>query len=149
MPYVGNTKKYLKRGVKPLMSTKGMTSIEIAILVAIVLAIAIAAGWYLYTTFSAAVGAQPPLRIVSAIAFANGTIRLEVINTGSSGIGIVRAEVFDRVYPVRGGGVWTDPGSHVIVYVDTGRGWRIGSIIQGKLIAADGQVLPFSARVII
>jgi Tfp pilus assembly protein PilE len=33
---------------------KGMTSIEIAILVAIVLAIAVAAGWYLYTTFAAA-----------------------------------------------------------------------------------------------
>jgi type IV pilus assembly protein PilA len=38
---------------------KGMTSIEIAILVAIVLAIAVAVGWYLYTTFAASVGSQP------------------------------------------------------------------------------------------
>ena len=32
---------------------KGMTSLEIAIIVAIVLIIAVAVGWYLYTTFVA------------------------------------------------------------------------------------------------
>jgi len=33
--------------------TRGMTSIEVAIIVAIVLVITIAVGWYLYTTFAA------------------------------------------------------------------------------------------------
>jgi len=35
-----------------MSKTKGMTSLEVAIIVAIVLVIAIAVGWYLYTTFA-------------------------------------------------------------------------------------------------
>jgi hypothetical protein len=106
LPYVGNTTKYLKRGVKPLMPTKvkGMTSIEIAILVAIVLAIAVAVAWYLYTTFAASVGSQPNIRIVSAVAFTNGTIRIEVVNTGSSGVYIGKLRCLVHLYPTRDGG---------------------------------------------
>ncbi|MEM0370382.1 MAG: class III signal peptide, partial [Pyrobaculum sp.] len=33
--------------------TRGMTSLEIAVIVAIVLIIAVAVGWYIYTTFVA------------------------------------------------------------------------------------------------
>jgi flagellar basal body-associated protein FliL len=68
LPYVGDTTKYLKRDVHPLMPTKvkGMTSLEIAIIVAIVLIIAVAVGWYLYTTFVSSVGGQPRLNVVSA-----------------------------------------------------------------------------------
>ncbi len=127
---------------------KGMTSIEIAIIVAIVLAIAIAVGWYLYTTFSASVGSQPHLRVVSAVAFSNGTIRLEVMNTGTIGVSIIRAQVFEVMYTVRGGSVWVGPGGHVVVFVDTGRGLRRGSVIQGVLITDGGHSAPFSARVV-
>jgi type IV pilus assembly protein PilA len=74
---------------------KGMTSIEIAILVGIVLAIAVAVGWYLYSTFSASVSAQPYLRVTSAVAFSNGTIKIEVENMGGARVIFVRAEVFD------------------------------------------------------
>jgi type IV pilus assembly protein PilA len=45
---------------------KGMTSLEIAIIVAIVLVIAVAVGWYLYTTFVASATGQPRLNVVSA-----------------------------------------------------------------------------------
>gem|GEM_PF-6329928 len=75
LPYVGDTTKYLKRGVNPLMPTKlkGMTSLEIAIIVAIVLIIAVAVGWYLYTTFVASTTGQPRLNVVSAELSTNGT----------------------------------------------------------------------------
>jgi type IV pilus assembly protein PilA len=128
---------------------KGMTSIEIAILVAIVLAIAVAAGWYLYTTFAAAAGAQPLLRIVSAVAFTNGTIRIELANTGSVSVNITQAEVFDTLYPLRDNHwIWLGPSAQVVVFVDTNRAIRPGSIIQGKLLTSEGQVIPFSARVL-
>ena len=45
---------------------KGMASLEIAIIVAIVLVIAVAVGWWLYTTFIAAGTGQPRLNTVSA-----------------------------------------------------------------------------------
>jgi type IV pilus assembly protein PilA len=128
---------------------KGMTSIEIAILVAIVLAIAVAAGWYLYTTFAAAAGSQPLLRIVSAVAFTNGTIRIELANTGSVSVNITQAEVFDTLYPLRDNRwIWLGPSAQVAVFVDTRRAIRPGSIIQGKLITSEGQVIPFTARVL-
>jgi type IV pilus assembly protein PilA len=128
---------------------KGMTSIEIAILVGIVLAIAIAAGWYLYTTFTASVGAQVLLRVVSTVAFSNGTIKIEVENMGGARVIFVRAEVFDTLYPLRNNAWYTaEPGRTVVVYIDTNRWIHPGVIIQGKLITEDGYVVPFSARVI-
>jgi len=62
---------------------KGMTSLEIAIIVAIVLVIAVAVGWYLYTTFVASTAAHGRLSISSA-EFFNGTkqLRLYVTNPG-------------------------------------------------------------------
>jgi type IV pilus assembly protein PilA len=74
---------------------KGLTSIEYAILVGIMVAIAVAVGWYLYTTFSASVGAQALLRVVSAVAFSNGTIKIEAENMGGTRVIFMRAEVFD------------------------------------------------------
>ena len=127
---------------------KGMTSIEIAVLVAIILAIAVAAAWYLYSTFSATVGASPTLSVVSANAFPNGTIRVDVINTGSSPVIIYEAYVFDRRYSVRGGYVYVGPTNQASVFIDTGVWTRMGSIIQGNLVTERGHVIPFSARCI-
>jgi type IV pilus assembly protein PilA len=147
LPYVGNTKKNIKRGVKPHMPTKvkGMTSIEIAILVAIVLAIAVAVAWYLYTTYAASVGSQPLLRIVSAIAYPNGTIVIDVVNIGSSDVLIWHTEVFGTLY-----NTWTyiPPGGQTTLRAHTGRWIRQGSIIQGRLITEGGHSFPFTARTI-
>ncbi len=126
---------------------KGMTSIEVAVLVAIVLAIAIAVGWYLYTTFAASVGAQAKVKVVSAIGFTNGTIKIEVVNTGATHVTFTHAEVFERVYPVRGGFAYFGPGMQGVVYIDTGRWVRQGSIIEGTLISEGGIVVAFTARV--
>jgi uncharacterized protein (UPF0333 family) len=68
LSYVGDTEKYLKRDVHPLMPSKlkGMTSLEVAIIIAIVLVIAVAVGWYLYTTFVATTTTQGRLAVSSA-----------------------------------------------------------------------------------
>ena len=127
---------------------KGMTSLEIAIIVGIVVTIAVAAGWYLYTTFGAVVAGQPLIRVVSGVAFTNGTIKVDIMNTGGSHVNIIGAYVFDIWYPVRYTSVHVPPSWQVTVYVDTGRWIRVGSIIQGKLITEEGYVIPFSARVL-
>jgi hypothetical protein len=98
LPYVGDTTKYLKRDVQPLMPTKlkGMTSLEIAIIVAIVLIIAVAVGWYLYTTFIAAAGGQPRLNVVSAEitnASTSPKLTLTLVNPGPVDVQISSAEV--------------------------------------------------------
>jgi type IV pilus assembly protein PilA len=128
---------------------KGLTSIEVAILVAVVLVIAVAAGWYLYTTFGAVATSQPLLRIVSAVAFTNGTIRIELANIGSVSVNITQAEVFDTLYPLRDNSwIWLGPSAQVAVFVDTSRAILPGSIIQGKLLTSEGLTIPFSARVL-
>ena len=129
---------------------KGMTSLEIAIIVAIVLVIAVAAAWYLYSTFAATIGSSPMLRVVSAHAFWNGTIVVELINTGGTSVVLAAdADVLDRKYLIRGGGFITiPPGGFAVVYIDTGSWLRPGAIIQGKLLTRSGYIIPFSARVL-
>ena len=103
MPYVGDTTKYLKRGVHTLMPTKlkGMTSLEIAIIVAIVLVIAVAVGWYLYTTSIAAFGGQPRLNVVSAEITGTATgspqLKLRVVNPGPVAVKVENAEVAGQI----------------------------------------------------
>jgi type IV pilus assembly protein PilA len=126
---------------------KGMTSIEIAILVGIVLIIAVAVGWYLYTTFAASIESHPELRVASAVAFTNGTIRVEVVNTGSVAVHIDRAEVLGTIYSTRSG-VWIDGyGGRGTVYIDTGRWLPPGTVLHGKLITVNGYTAPFTVRV--
>jgi len=144
--YVGGTTKYLKRGVHPLMPTKlkGMTSLEIAIIVAIVLIIAVAVGWYLYTTFIAAAGGQPRLNIVSAELVGN-ELRLVVINPGPVDVEIRQIEiagrVFDRLQTISVGGR-----ADVTVTV-TGVTAVPGTMLPGRVILSGGQSFPFSAVV--
>jgi type IV pilus assembly protein PilA len=45
---------------------RGMVSLEVAVLMSVVLVIATAVGWYLYTTFVASTVGQPRLGVVSA-----------------------------------------------------------------------------------
>ena len=99
MPYVGDTTKYLKSGVHPLMPTKlkGMTSLEIAIIVAIVLIIAVAVGWYLYTTFVASTTGQPRLNVVSAEISSTGQLKLILVNPGPVDVQISSVEIAGKI----------------------------------------------------
>jgi type IV pilus assembly protein PilA len=126
---------------------KGMTSIEIAILVGIVLVIAVAVGWYLYTTFAASIESHPELRVTSAVAWSNGTIRVEIVNTGSVAVYIDRAEVLGTIYSTRSGAWVPGYGGRAIVYIDTNRWLAPGVLIRGNLIVYTGHTVPFTARV--
>ena len=61
---------------------KGLTSIELAILLAIIIVIAVAVGWYMYTTFLASTSSSPKLQVVSATYYTNTTLEITVINPG-------------------------------------------------------------------
>ena len=62
---------------------KGLTSIELAILLAIIIVIAVAVGWYMYTTLLASTSSSPTLQVVSATYYTdNGTLKIDVINPG-------------------------------------------------------------------
>jgi type IV pilus assembly protein PilA len=144
--YVGGTTKYLKGDVHPLMPTKlkGMTSLEIAIIVAIVLVIAVAVGWYLYTTFIAAAGGQPRLNIVSA-ELTGETLKLVVVNPGPVDVQIsqieIAGQVFDHEQTIRVG-----QREDVTVTV-SGVSAVPGTMLPGRVILSGGQSFPFSAVV--
>lgn len=147
MPYVGNTTKYLKRVVQPLMPTKlkGMTSLEIAIIVAIVLIIAVAVGWYLYTTFVASVSGQPRLNVVSAeLSSSTGQLKLVLVNPGPVDVQIGSVEIAGEVVTV------TDTiavGEQKTVTVSVGVSATPGTMLPGRVILSGGQSFPFSAVV--
>jgi len=109
---------------------KGMTSLEIAIIVAIVLVIAVAVGWYLYTTFIASATGQPRLNIVSA-EITGTTLTLVVVNPGPVEVQIEYAEVAGKI---------TDTFSCTIA------GGGSGSVIGvGKQATCTGTVTDLSA----
>jgi hypothetical protein len=168
LPYVGDTTKYLKRGVQPLMPTKlkGMTSLEIAIIVAIVLVIAVAVGWYLYTTFIASTGGQPRLNVVSSEI--NGTssgspkLKLILVNPGPVEVQISNAEVAgqpvtltcnpmrpsDKVSSASGGGYVIGVGSQAECTGPVGSITATpGTMLPGRVILSGGQSFPFNAVV--
>ena len=159
MPYVGDTTKYLKRDVHTLMPTKlkGMTSLEIAIIVAIVLIIAVAVGWYLYTTFVATTGGQPRLNVVSAEI--NGTssgspkLTLILVNPGPVDVQILNAEVAGQsvtlTCTIQGGGSGDviGVGKQATCTGTVGVSATPGTMLPGRVILSGGQSFPFNAVV--
>jgi type IV pilus assembly protein PilA len=158
LPYVRYTTKYLRRDVHTLMPTKlkGMTSLEIAI---IVLIIAVAVGWYLYTTFVASVGGQPRLNVVSAeITGASGTspqLRLILVNPGPVDVQIGYAEVAGRTVSLSCT-IISGSGSGNVIGVGAqaectgtvgGLQATPGTMLPGRVILSGGQSFPFNAVV--
>ncbi len=127
---------------------KGMTSLEIAIIVAILLIIAVAVGWYLYTTFIASTSGQPRLSVV--LAEINGTssgspkLRLVVFNPGPVDVQISSIEIAGQVIPE----TRTIPvGNQTTVTVDVGVSATPGTMLPGRVILSGGQSFPFNALV--
>jgi hypothetical protein len=168
LPYVGDTTKYLKRGVHPLMPTKlkGMTSLEIAIIVAIVLVIAVAVGWYLYTTFIASVGGQPRLNVVSAEIYGTSSgspqLKLVLVNPGPVKVQILNAEVAGQTVTltsctaISGEVSSASGGSGYVIGIGaqaecTGPVGGVtatpGTMLPGRVILSGGQSFPFNAVV--
>ena len=126
--------------------TRGMTSLEVAIIVAIVVIIAIAVGWYLYTTFAAA-GGQSGLVVTSAKIAGGGEtpkLCLKVIPQGASSVQIQAVEV--------GGGSFTPEDTLITGPTDVeveleGVSVAVGQVISGRVVLTSGAIAPFTATV--
>jgi len=128
--------------------TKGMTSIEVAIIVAIVLIIAIAVGWYLYTTFSSA-SQQTGLAIRETTIQVdkqgqNPYLLLKVAPQGTSQAQILRIEVGGDVYTCNN--LIIDKPYWVIVSLSKST-ISIGQTIAGRVVLTTGTPQPFTALV--
>lgn len=135
-----------------MAKTRGMTSLEIAVIVAIVLIIAVAVGWYIYTTFVASATGQPRLNIISAEIYENdGIVRLTIVNPGpvdakiqtievggSAAKGLECEDTQDNVIKV---------GQQAICKAEGPTGLRPGTMISGRVILSGGQSFPFNAVV--
>ncbi len=145
--FVRYTTKYLRRGIHPLMATKlkGMTSLEIAIIVAIVLIIAVAVGWYLYTTFVASTAGQPRLNVVSAMISATSKkLNLTLVNPGPVDVQISAIELAGNVSSVSS---VIKVGQTATVTAKIGGTYTPGTMLPGRVILAGGQSFPFNAIV--
>jgi type IV pilus assembly protein PilA len=139
---------------------KGMTSLEIAIIVAIVLIIAVAVGWYLYTTFIASATAEPRLSVISAeITVYGGTATLTIIvfNPGPVNVRIDSIEVAG--YPINtmdcaiidgpgiAGNIGVGGKARCTGYLSSSITPRPGTMLPGRVILSGGQSFPFNAPV--
>jgi hypothetical protein len=122
-----------------------MTSLEIAIIVAIVLIIAVAVGWYLYTTFVASTTGQPRLNVVSAeLSSGAHQLKLILVNPGPVDVQIGSIEIAGQVVAVTD----TIPvGGNRTVTVSVGVSATPGTMLPGRVILSGGQSFPFNALV--
>ena len=135
---------------------RGMVSLEIAVLMSVVLVIATAVGWYLYTTFVASTVGQPRLGVVSAeLSTSNGELRLVLINPGPVDVKLSMVEVAGRVAtpsctiqsgPAAAQGV-IPVGAQAVCTATVGAAGVPGTMVTGKVILSGGQSFPFTASV--
>ncbi len=149
---------------------KGLTSIELAILLAIIIVIAVAVGWYMYTTFLASTSSSPKLQIVSAVYNSTKhTLNLTVVNPGPvSKVGI--AAIYLNGQPcspppytvtttvassqtVTTGVTTTTaiPMSNQTITISTtcsGISAAVGTQLSGQLVTTAGTTFPFIATVV-
>lgn len=123
---------------------RGMTSLEIAIIVAIVLIIAVAVGWYLYTTFVASVGGQPRLNVITAEINTDGDFTILVMNPGPVDVQVATVEIsgqtakVDKVIKV---------GQQEVLSGKISLTLQPGTMLPGRVILSGGQSFPFNAVV--
>jgi len=128
-----------------------MTSIEIAIIVAIVLVIAVAVGWYLYTTFVASAATHGRLSISSAEFFSGDKrLRLYITNPGPQTVEIKYA-VLNGTTCTLDANTQTQIGVGATVEVkatcnNIGTA-RSGIMLSGYIVTTDGSSFPFTAVV--
>jgi type IV pilus assembly protein PilA len=119
-----------------------------------VLVIAVAVGWYLYTTFVATATGQPRLNVVSAEVISNTRqLRLLVVNPGPVDAQIISAEIAGQTISlscpgttppnvVKVGGNSTCTGS-----VPGNITLTPGTMLTGRVIVSGGQSFLFNAAV--
>ena len=135
---------------------KGLTSIELAILLAIIIVIAVAVGWYMYTTFVASTAAQGTLAVSSAQIDTSGKLTLTVYNPGPVDVTIKAVYVNGQKCESISGGSGSASSGGVVVNVGattsvTGSGcgsnFVSGTTVSGYVVLSSGATLPFKAVV--
>jgi len=135
---------------------KGMTSLEIAILIAIVLIIAVAVGWYVYTTFIASATGQPRITILSAEitvpSSGSPQLKVRIANPGPVPVRIESIEIEGHSSALLGsphcGGLNVGVGGQVECRGPlTGFPARPGTVVSGRVILSGGHSFPFNAAV--
>jgi len=121
-----------------------MTSLEIAIIVAIVLVIAIAVGWYLYTTFAAA-GQQSGLIVTTATIYSSGpTLYLEVVPQGAAQVEVKNVEIAGISLSCTE--VVSGPTKATVTLQNLEV--SVGQVLTGRIVLASGAITPFTATVV-
>ncbi|KUO88241.1 MAG: hypothetical protein AT715_07880 [Thermoproteus sp. JCHS_4] len=132
---------------------KGLTSIELAILLAIIIVIAVAVGWYMYTTFLASTSSSPKIQIVSAkyspgTSNSSGTLTLTVVNPGPvNNVGI------SAIYLNGQSCTSISPTSVAIsstpqtITASCSVSAAVGTQLSGQLVTTAGTTFPFTAVV--
>jgi FlaG/FlaF family flagellin (archaellin) len=132
-----------------------MTSLEIAIIVAIVLVIAVAVGWWLYTTFLASSASQARLQIVSVDLYQNGGGRAIIANPGPANVKIQAIYIQGPGGEVSATINCRDATDNVL---EVGRQYTCtitggptdlapGTMVPGRIVTSGGQSFPFNAIV--
>jgi len=128
---------------------RGMTSLEIAIIVAIILVIAIAVGWYLYTTFTSATGGQARLQIVTAdLSAGNNNLTLHVVNPGPVSVSIVEVRVAGQSCSLQQSPITLAVGNATDISATCSGTYTPGTMVSGEIVTSAGTVFPFNARVV-
>jgi type IV pilus assembly protein PilA len=127
-----------------------MSSVEIAIIAGIILVIAVAVGWYLYTTYVASIAARPQVNIISAIGYqTNNSLRIVVFNPGPIPVRITHVEVATAQIPLSTP-VDVPVGQQRVVPVQVPTSvatLAAGTTITGRVILAGGYSFPFTAAI--
>ena len=127
---------------------KGLTSIELAILLAIIIVIAVAVGWYMYTTFLASTSSSPELQIVSAqYSSGTSTLTLTVVNPGPVNVGIsaiyLSGQPCSKISPTSVS-ISSTPQT---ITASCSVSAAVGTQLSGQLVTTAGMTFPFRALV--
>ena len=133
---------------------KGLTSIELAILLAIIIVIAVAVGWYMYTTFVASTTSQAKL-IVSAAILSSTTkqLNLTVTNPGPAATVTITAIYVNGTPCTLSGGQTTttvaaSTGAVTVKASCSNLGTLVpGTTLNGYVVLSTGTTFPFVATV--
>ena len=128
---------------------KGLTSIELAILLAIIIVIAVAVGWYMYTTFLGATQSQAKLVIVNAVYSASkGYLNLTLTNPGPVNTVTIQAVYLNGQSCSGTAQVSVSQGPQTFQFTCPANMAAAGTTLQGQVVIASGATFPFTASVV-
>jgi uncharacterized protein (UPF0333 family) len=128
---------------------KGLTSIELAILLAIIIVIAVAVGWYMYTTFLASTSSSPKLQIVSAqYSYGKSTLTLTVVNPGPvNNVGISAVYLNGQSCSNISSTSVPISSTPQTITASCSVSAAVGTQLSGQLVTTAGTTFPFTAVV--